>query len=402
MNIPAPTDEAETFSTRFDLTAPELAEGLADALDAVRERCPVTWSESHGGFWMVARHEDVMTVLQDWETFSSVTPASPLDPPDKVGLIPIDLDPPLQVEFRRPLLSHLSPPVIAARESAIRDVVVEVMQTFLDDGQCDFAAQFAKRVPGLMFFRGFLDLSPDDFAECHEWVEVFCDAVDFDEVNRAAAAGAGWIMSFVARRRQSPGDDIIDSLINATIEGRPITDDEIVRTMLTVIAGSMETTANASSNIVIHLAGSPELQAELRANPDLIPAAVDESLRLSSVIPYEMRLVTRDVDLAGQHIKKGERIVFWLTAANHDPRQFPEPKAFRLDRPSNRHLAFGGGPHRCIGAHLARTSLRIVTEEVLGRMSDLRLAEGTRPVRRFVRSQSVVSLPITFTPTQAR
>ncbi len=169
---------------------------------------------------------------------------------------------------------------------------------------------------------------------------------------------------------------MVDAITTAQIDGRPITDDEIIGAVQLLILGGLETTAGALGLALIRFCQQPELPAQLRADPELIPDAIQELLRLEPSFVSVGRTAVRDTVLAGQSIKTGDKVLIHWASANRDGGEFTDPDAFDLGRTRNRHLSFGVGPHRCLGSNLARMNMRIALEELLRRMEDIRLADG--------------------------
>jgi cytochrome P450 len=188
-------------------------------------------------------------------------------------------------------------------------------------------------------------------------------------------------------------------VLAATIDGEPITDHEVVGVIQLLIFGGLETTAGALGEFVLRFCEEPSIPALLQANPELIPAAVEELLRLHPPFVAVARTTTTDTEIGGVPIRAGERVLVYWASANRDEAEFPCPHAFDLDRASNRHLSFGAGPHRCAGSNLARMNLRIAVEGLVTRLDDIRL-DGTRVDGNVhhhqVLNRSPVAVPITF------
>jgi cytochrome P450 len=193
----------------------------------------------------------------------------------------------------------------------------------------------------------------------------------------AFTAWNDWITEFVAFRRASPRrNDVIDALLHGTVDGRPLTDTETSGAIRILILGGFYTTTDATTSTMMLLLEHPEIEQQVRRDPSLLPKLFDETLRLESPVISQYRVCTRDVELHGRQLRQGEAVVVHLGGANRDPGQFDYPADLRTDRLRNRHLAFGAGPHRCIGSNVARLNLRVVFEEILSRLHDVRIAEG--------------------------
>jgi cytochrome P450 len=208
----------------------------------------------------------------------------------------------------------------------------------------------------------------------------------------------GWINESIKRRRSGPRrDDLIDGLFHKEMQGRLLTDDEISRIMEIMIIGGVTATADSIANILYRLAMYPDLQERLRAEPEQLPAAIEEFFRIEPAVTGFPRRCTRDTVLGGQKIKADDQLFVHTAAANRDPQEFEHPHEFNLERGRNRHLTFGAGHHRCIGSNFARQNLRIVFETILERMRDIRLVEDDPPKRTAGVGWMVDYLPLTFT-----
>jgi cytochrome P450 len=211
-----------------------------------------------------------------------------------------------------------------------------------------------------------------------------------------------WVRDFITtRREQPPKGDVVDAVIAAQVDGRPITDDEIVGTVQLLILGGLETTAGALGHVIVRLCRQPELQDQLREHPELIADAIQEFLRIDPSFVSVGRTAIRDAELAGCRVKSGDKVLIHWASANRDPREFTDPDTFDLARERNRHLSFGAGPHRCVGSNLARMNMRVALEELLLRLSDIRLAGADGIHFHAGLTRSPLSVPVTFTVREA-
>jgi cytochrome P450 len=208
-----------------------------------------------------------------------------------------------------------------------------------------------------------------------------------------------WIDEFVQLRRgQSRRDDVVDAILHATIEDRPVTEDEVRALILLLILGGLETTAGALGQFVIRFTEQPEIPTLLKDRPDLIPRAVEELLRLDGPFICIGRTTRHDSEIDGHTVKRGEKVLISWASANRDHTEFPDPDVFDLDRTSNRHLAFGAGPHRCAGSSLARLNLRIAIAELVRRLPRLELAVPIEAIPfHSAFNRTPLSLPIRWT-----
>ncbi len=389
----------EWYAHHFDHLSPELAQNLHGTLATMREHHPVAYSEEHGGFWVVTGYEDVLRVAQDWRTFSSALGVSVPETKMVVKAIPEHLDPPVHREYKRLINAYFTPAVVATYEQPTRALVTRLIDGFVEAGRCDFMADFARPFPGLAFFELVLNAPPDDVAEINEMASAASVPTNPDR-GKAWQGMHAWISDFVEARRGQPArGDVVDAVIAAEIEGEPISEDDIIGVIQLLILGGLETTAGALGQFMIRFCHEPEIPALLRRRPELIPDASEELLRLEPPFIAIARTATVDTEIGGRQIRAGDKVMIYWAAANRDGDEFPCPAAFDLDRASNRHLAFGAGPHRCAGSNLARLNLRVALEEVTRRLDDVRLQDGAEPIPfHSVLNRAPLTVPITFTP----
>lgn len=386
------------LAQHFDHLSPLVQRDLYGTLDRLRADHPVAHSDEHGGFWMVSRYADVLRVAQDWETFSSEHGITVPGGPTTVPAIPEQLDPPLHREFKRLINAWFTPAVVQQQEQATRAIVTRLIDGFVDAGRCDFMTQFARLLPGQVFFDLVLHAPPEELAEVNAMANL-ASVPTTPEAREARGAMLRWIAGFAARRREEPPrGDVVDAVLTAEIEGRPITDQEVVGVLQLLLFGGLDTTAGALGMMMMRFCREPEIPALLRADPDLIPAAVEELLRLDGPFALIARTAMRDAEIGGCPVARGDKVLMSWVSANRDVGEFHRPDDFVIDRASNRHLAFGAGPHRCAGSNLARMNLRIAVDELLRRLDHLRLADDAEPIHfHGVYSRSPASVPITFT-----
>ena len=383
----------------FDLLSPELAADLHPTLARMRSTCPVARSDRYGGYWVFTRYDDVLHIAQDWRRFSSAQGVSVPDSKMVVRAIPEHLDPPLHRSFKRLINAHLTQAAVGALEAPTRALVTRLIDTFVETGRGDFMTEFARPFPGAAFFEFVLHAPSDEVAQLNDLSTRATVPTDPD----AAACWKAlheWIARFVDDRRGgSPHGDIVDAVLRADIDGRPITQEEVIGVITLLILGGLDTTAGALGHFMIRFAKEPAIPALLRDRPELIPAAVEELLRLEGPFIAIARTATEDTEVSGARIRAGDKVVIYWASANRDPAEFPGPERFDLDRPANRHMAFGAGPHRCAGSNLARLNLRVALEELTRRLADVRLdiAEDDIPFHSAL-NRSPLSLPITFRP----
>lgn len=401
MEKPTPTAGSmpdEWCMRHFDHLSPDLADTMPQTMARVRELCPVARSEEHGGFWVVSRYEDALTVAQDWEAFSSAHGLGISGAPTVVRNLPVQADPPEQRIFKRLINPFFTPAAVAPWEPATRELAGRLIDGFIESGSCEFMDDFARPFPSLSFFRLAINAPAEDLEEVARLAST--SSTPDDPAARESWLGLyDWIRDFTRRRRkESPRGDVVDAVVHAEIDGRPITEEEVIGTVQLLILGGLETTAGALGLMIDRFCRQPEIPALLRARPELIPAASLELLRLDPSFVAVGRTATRDTDLGGRPVKAGDKVLIHWASANRDAGEFEDADTFVLDRERNRHLSFGAGPHRCAGSNLARMNMRVALEEVLERLDGIRLQEGAAVRYHRGLTRSPDTLPIAFTP----
>ncbi|MEX5709968.1 cytochrome P450 [Parafrankia sp. FMc6] len=395
---PGETIDDDWCRNQFDHLSQELVDNLYPALTRMRSLCPVTHSGQYGGYWVVTRYDHVLRVAQEWETFSSAFGLTVPPSPIATRNLPVEIDPPLQREFKRLINAYFTPKAVLPWEPRTRALVNRLIDGFVERGECDFMAEFARPYPALSFF----DVAIGAPADQIERVAYLASKSGAPKDPDAAACWRGlseWINGFLdQRRREPPRGDVVDAVLNAEIQGRPITHEEIIGTVQLLILGGLETTAGALGQIMLRFCRQPEIPAALRANPDLLPQAVEELLRLDGPFVQITRTAMHDTEIDGHQIRQGEKVIIYWASANRDEDEFPASDKFDLDRKINRHMAFGVGPHRCVGSNLARMNLRIALEELLSRLHDLRLQDGAEIHFHPTVNRAPVAVPVTFVP----
>jgi cytochrome P450 len=333
--------------------------------------CPVVHSDNHGGFHVVSRFGDVARIASDWETFSSAQGITipPYGTPRP--MMPIELDPPEQGDFRRALAPRVSVRRMAELEDSLREICRRLLAPLAAGESYDFMSDFAEVFPIEAFWQEPL-MGPPVHSPITEgdWLGAFQrwsqELHHDDELSAAASASINsYIDDVLAERRKNPRDDMPTQLITQEVGGRMLSLDEVHDTLLLMFAAGIETTKSALGNMLHYLAHHPEQRRRLAAEPSLIPTAVEELLRLVGPNQGVKRTATVDTEVGGCPVGKGEAVLIMWAAANLDEEEFPEPDEFVVDRTPNRHLAFGRGVHKCIGLHFARLELKVALEEVL-------------------------------------
>ena len=359
------------------------------AYDELRRRCPVAYSEYLS--WSLLRHADVMRVLLDHSSFSNAVSGH--------LSVPNGMDPPAHTAFRRIIEPYFGPQRILAFEPRCREIAAERVARLPSDGEVElmgtFAREFAVRIQ--CAFLGW----PDDLQESlREWIRTNHEATLAGD--RAALAAValefdGHVRALLeARRRRGAAvpDDVTDSLLRERIGDRPLTDEEIVSILRNWTVGELGTIASCVGILAHYLADNPALQRQLREQPAMLPAAIDEILRIHAPLIANRRSATRPVEFDGRTIEAGERISLIWASANRDEAVFGDPDEFRLDRDPALNLLYGAGIHVCPGAPLARLELRVVMEELLCATREIAPRPGRAPAKATYPASGFASLPL--------
>jgi cytochrome P450 len=369
------TGPVTDWATDFDHTDPGWVADPYPIWDDLRRRCPVAHSDRYGGVWLPTRYDDVAEIAQDPELFSSrAVIVSNRKPPlglAPIGAVPpISSDPPYHHEARKLLQPAFSPRSVGAYETPTRTFCHELIDSFGDRSVVDAAAEYAQHIP-MRVIADMLGLPRDDGETFARFVHNALEGVNSPTQERIA----GFEELFVYLRSQvddhlaRPRDDLTSFLIDThTRDGQT----DLLRVAgsiaLLLIAG-IDTTWSAIGASLWHLARHPDDRRKLVEDPALVVNATEELLRVYAPVTMA-RLVTRDVDWHGCPMKVDDWILLSFPAANRDPEQFDRAAEVVLDRPNNRHAAFGIGAHRCLGAHLARMELRVALSTWLSRIPE--------------------------------
>ncbi|ESX07749.1 cytochrome P450 [Mesorhizobium sp. LSJC265A00] len=317
-------------------------------------------------------------MLQDAETFSSHRSIFSSILGENWPTIPLELDPPAHGVFRSLLNPLLSPKRVLALEPAVRERSVELIERIVASGtSCDVMKDFAFPFAVSTFLR-FLGLPDDRLDTFVGWGK---DLLHGDDRERPVAARTivAFIDELAAMRRDEPVDDFMTFIVQAQVEGRRLTDTQVRGIGVLVFVAGLDTVAAAIGFDLAYLARNLKDQQLLRSEPDRIPLATEELLRAYPPIQL-IRVATKDIDFEGAPIRKGDYVSCATMIANRDPAEFECPNTIDLEREDNRHAAFGYGPHRCLGSHLARREIVIGLEEWLARIPAFRIKQGTAPI----------------------
>ncbi|ASR01449.1 cytochrome P450 [Gordonia rubripertincta] len=400
----------EDVTVDFDVYDPSIAAPIDRFQEYAAElaaKGPVVYSTAHGGHWIVTSYNEIHEVLRDAETFSSYP--NNLVTNEAFGkFIPIELDPPEHTGYRKALQPLFGPARMKKLSDDIRNVVNDLLDGFAKKGEAEYISEFAHELPARIFL-ALMDWPVEDAPLFTEATDVVLfgkpGGTEQESLEARAIAGMqmlGYFQKMVDERRATPGDDVTSQLIHTEVELedglRLLTDEELNRMFFLLLIAGLHTVQGSLAWAIVHLVNNPEQRQEIIDDPELmIPTAVEEILRIeAAVVPG--RRATRDVELGGMKISEGEQLILLLCSANRDDEEFDDPDALDISRKPNRHLSFGGGPHRCLGSHLARIELTIALEEILRRIPDFQLVEADPPVFHSSQVRGCVRMPIRFTP----
>ena len=360
-------------NTLFDPYSPS-AEIIASCPPLFRAK--PAHSRMPDGLWVATRFEPIREIFQNAERYSSsaIYPyfrAMGID----LTAIPIQLDPPEHTAFRKFLEPWFSPRAIVALEPAIRAEVDRLIDTFEHAGACDVSHDFARVYPVMVFMRlmGFPEERFEDFLS---WSHpMHFEFENFERMSWGVSGALDYMREFIAEQRERPNGGVASKIVHGEIDGRKLTDDEVLGTVFFLWDGGMDTVAATSSLMFRRLALDPALQQRLRGDPGCHARAIEEFARMNPTV-NTVRQAKEDHVLEGQEIKAGDLLMCLVSAGNFDPDKYDNPREFRLDREQNHHMTFVAGPHRCLGINLARFEMRIALGEFLRRIPAFRMQQG--------------------------
>lgn len=375
-----------------------------EVFDRLQREAPVFFHpEPEGrGFWALTKYDDVLAVVRDPKTFSSeVGGAATIEdlPEDVLDARRnfLEFDPPKHGRYRRLISTNFTPGAVGRDGEWLRALITNLLERTLPMGSFDLARELAAPIPirVLAHVLGLPEEILPHLIELGDRLLVDTDPALVGELafsaereeDRYKPFGSPWAdemceigRAFYADRRACPRDDVLTLLARAEIEGRPLSERDLDNTFALLIVAGNETTRQAINVGTLALARNPDQYERLRADPSLIPSAVEELLRYSSPVWFFRRTATKAVTIREADIAAGDKVVVWFAAANRDPEHYPDPHRLDIARNPTDQLTFGrGGPHHCLGAHLARLEVRVYLEELLSRVARIELAG--EPVR---------------------
>lgn len=349
---------------KVDFTVPEIEDfDSPHALFAeLRNHCPVAWSDDMGGFWAVTKHADARHVLENWEMFTTTIQNVVPRVATTQRRPPLHLDPPHNKPYRNAIQRHLTPMKLSDWEKRMKPMVARFLDPWIEAGG-DICKDFSFHLP-IAMLADFFNLD----AHKAELIRVVgaefnmaLQRMDFDLLRAKSDELYDIAADLIADRHANPRNPETDpaaSLLAVRVEGEPLPDDMILGALRQFLLVGIIAPTTFIGSMAVHLARHPEHHAELTANPDLVPEALEELLRLYTPYRGFARTAREDTEISGCPISKGDPVAIVFTSANRDEEVFPDPDSYRLDREARDLLTFGRGPHMCPGAPLARVLLR--------------------------------------------
>ena len=355
----------------------------------------IFWTPHYGGHWVVTRHEDMEHILSSAAEFSNRHTTLPKQP---VQILVSESDGQIHADYRRLLQRFFLPKNVSILEGKIRELTHSLIDGFYDQGECEFADDFSLKMP-IHISMSLLDLPMEDTPFMISVSQAALHSVDMQEKVQAY----GQIFQYLAEkilpaRKANPGEDIISAIIHGKVDGgRATTDEETLGICLALIAGSLDTVPAMLCFMTRFLAESPAHRRQLVEDPALINEAMDEMIRRHHLGNFT-RVVINDMEYKGQHFKAGDIVMSPTTLAGLDERRYDDPMTVDFRREDKKHIAFGRGPHQCIGQLLARCELRVFLTEWMQRIPDFEIKAGEQPVMQSAAVNHMLYLPLTWKP----
>jgi cytochrome P450 len=358
----------------------------------MRRESPVYWFDRSEGeqFWAITKHEDIVYISKRPELFISdptlVVQTTPLsERPDDFPKNLIQFDPPKHGVQRKLISKGFTPRALRRWHADIERIAKGVVDDLFsrgDEGECDFVEQISAPLP-IAVIGWLLGVPEPDWPKLFHWTNRVLGATDpeyqdgespTDTARQAQMEVFEYFSHLAAQRRKEPKDDLVSLFAHAEVDGKPLTDIEVLVWCFLIVAAGNETTRNATSGGMLALIEHQDALRRLQAEPGMLKSGIEEILRWTSPIIHFARTATQDVELRGQKIAKGDIVALFYPSANRDEDVFEDPFEFRIDRVPNRHLAFGIGEHFCAGAHVARLEIEYAMRFLLPRIEEIELA----------------------------
>jgi len=395
----------QSWETDWDHADPAYNQNAPQIWDQLRGTCPVAHTDRYGGAWLPVTHADVSAIARDTDHFSSEGAVLANRPPREewVSLAPIGAappitsDPPFHADARRLLLPAFSPQVVAEWEPEIRRLCNELIDNMGNADTVDAAVQYAQNIPVYVIAR-MLGLPLEDSDYFRETVHMVLEEIgaEFGERQGAFEKLDAYLSMHVQDHIENPKDDLIGFLLNAKIYDQPLSPQHVVGTIILLMVAGIDTTWSSIGSSIWHLAQHPSDLQRMVNEPELLPTAIEELLRMYAPVTMA-RIVSQDTEIGGCPLKRGESVLLPFPAANRDPEVFPDADKVIIDREENRHVAFGLGIHRCLGSNLARLELRVAVEVFIQRFPKFELADPSSVTWSLGQVRGPRKLPVRIT-----
>lgn len=411
----APVHDVPVLPFRHD-TDPEILRDPFGRWDRLRTAHTIFKSDQadHGVIFLMG-YAQQHAALRDPTIFSnrSVNPEFRTDGPIGVEgpfegdfkLIPVQLDPPEHTKYRQLLNPLMTPGRVDALEARARALAGELIDGFIGDGSVEYVTKFARRFPTTIFMQ-MMGLPVENADMFLSWIDELMHTSsnltlsEQERVTRsrnAATAIFEYLGRLIVERRAHPKDDFVSYLLTCRVDERPVNEQELMQMCFMLYMAGLDTVAGALGYFVYHLAMHDADRQRIVSDPSAISGAVEELLRYYSVVTT-VREVTQDGEYLGCPMHEGDRVIFPIGSANRDPNEFDNAAIFDMDRSPNRHMAFGAGPHRCLGSHLARMELRVALEEWHARIPTYTIPDPEALRHHVLSVSGLVSLPLEWDP----
>ena len=382
----------------FDVNDLGFNDHMVEVLDLQAQHCPVAHSKVGEGYFWLTRNDDVRRVGQDWKTFSNAKGYMPNRPEGMPYIYPIEMDPPKQTAWREVLNPLMAPMVVDGFEDAIRADVNALIDRFIDKGHCEFISEFGVILPGWAFFKNSLGVPVELLGDLVHSIERSLFG-PLDE--RSAQLSRAFVLLdeyLKQRAKEPPRGDMVDTILAGVTyeDGTPASWQDKLGIAADMTLGGIGTTTYVLGSVLHYLATHPADRKTLTGNPAMMPNAVEEFVRVFPPVIGSGRNCTRDVEVAGTQMKKGDWVLLAWAASSRDAGVVKNPHTLDITRPNVMHTTFGVGPHRCVGSNMARIELRVSFEEWLKRIPEFSLKPGTEPTYESSQLRSMSSLHLVW------
>ena len=377
------------WASDYDIFDPDYVRDPAPVWKELRERCPIAHTERWGGSWLPTRYEHLQKMVKMVPALSSASPLVVPPSPEMIEILeaetekhgetsrtpPITSDPPRHRPYRRIIMPLFSPHAVEKHIPYTRDLCNGLIDGFIGEGRADAAADYAEQITPRVIAH-ILGIDPGRADEFVTWVRGVLEfgLTEPEQMVEYRTRIRTFFQEMVTERRETPRGDAISMLIASEAEGEKLTDYRILGMCSLLLIAGIDTTWSAISSSLLHFATHPADQARLRAEPELLPTAVEELLRFYAPVTMG-RIVTEPVELDGAEMQEGDRVLLNFPGANRDPEAFERADEVVLDRRQNRHMAFGLGIHRCAGSNLARMEMQVALRTWFDRIGEFELAD---------------------------